>query len=68
MDHSRTPVSSSPSSIRRRPGLAFFALAMVGAGVGFKYMTTKIRNNELAQKNSSNGTFYVTVDRSGGGI
>ncbi|KAK3688601.1 hypothetical protein B0T22DRAFT_459889 [Podospora appendiculata] len=62
--------SSLPLFLRRRPGLAFVGLVMAGTGLGFKYVATTIRNNELAQKNDIAGhqNLYVTVDRSGGGI
>ncbi|KAK3390427.1 hypothetical protein B0H63DRAFT_465591 [Podospora didyma] len=81
MDHSRaamgatatTATSSSASStfrpLLRRPSVIALTVAVAGAGLGlgFKHVATTMRNNELAQKqNSSN--FYVSVDRSGGGI
>lgn len=50
----------------RRPGLAVLALGFFGLGYGFNHMKTTMRNNELAQKEQRN--FYVSVDRSGGGI
>ncbi|KAK3951286.1 hypothetical protein QBC32DRAFT_215370 [Pseudoneurospora amorphoporcata] len=58
--------SSSPGL--RHPRLAIFTLALAGVGATFKYVSTTIRNNELAQKNSPGSQFYVSVDRSGGGI
>ncbi|KAK3353022.1 hypothetical protein B0T25DRAFT_568262 [Lasiosphaeria hispida] len=65
--------SPSPSKVRprplsRRPGLALAGLAVIGAGVGFNMVAAKMRENELAQKNSEASSFYVSVDRSGGGI
>ena len=58
------------ASRSRRPGrtLAVVGLALTGAAVGFKYVATTMRKNELAQKNSGTPNFYVSVDRSGGGI
>jgi len=53
---------------RRRPGLALVGLALAGTALGFKHVATTIRNNEQAQKNSSTGNFYVSVERSGGGV
>ena len=71
MDPSR--VSASAQTIARpRPAprgptrtLTLVGLALVGTGVGIKYVATTMRENELAQKNSG---LYVSVDRSGGGI
>jgi len=31
-------------------------------------MASSMKNNELAQKNSGSPNFYVSVDRSGGGV
>ncbi len=31
-------------------------------------MRNSLRDNDLAQKNSGNPNYYVTVERSGGGI
>ncbi|KAK5660344.1 hypothetical protein OQA88_12885, partial [Cercophora sp. LCS_1] len=54
----------------RGPGrtLTVVGLAIVGAGIGFNYVAKTMRENELAQKKSGTGNFYVSVDRSGGGI
>ncbi|EAA32572.1 hypothetical protein GE21DRAFT_5824 [Neurospora crassa] len=60
--------SSSPRLIVRHPRLAIFTLALVGVGAVFRHVSTTIRNNELAQKSSPGSRFFVSVDRSGGGI
>ncbi|KAJ4385956.1 hypothetical protein N0V85_007946 [Neurospora sp. IMI 360204] len=60
--------SSSPRLFVRHPRLAIFTFALAGVGATFKYVSTTIRNNELAQKSSPGSQFYVSVDRSGGGV
>ncbi|KAK3339346.1 hypothetical protein B0H65DRAFT_297743 [Neurospora tetraspora] len=60
--------SSNPRLFVRHPRLAFFTFALAGVGATFKYVSTTIRNNEVAQKSSPGSQFYVSVDRSGGGI
>jgi len=37
-------------------------------GVFLRYQSNRMRDNELAQKNSDRPNFYVSVERSGGGI
>ncbi|KAK4193836.1 hypothetical protein QBC35DRAFT_7570 [Podospora australis] len=71
MDPSRVRTPSSASStvlrpITRRPGLAVAGLAIAGAAYGIQHLATAFRENDAAQKRSA--TFYVSVDRSGGGI
>ncbi|KAK9776664.1 hypothetical protein AB5N19_11214 [Seiridium cardinale] len=51
----------------RRPGLALLALAASGIGAVFYVKNSSMRRNEAAQKNAQ-GSYYVSVDRSGGGI
>ncbi|KAH6659656.1 hypothetical protein BKA67DRAFT_652880 [Truncatella angustata] len=51
----------------RRPGLAVFALAATGIGLIFYAKNNSMRRNEQAQKKAE-GAYYVSVDRSGGGI
>jgi hypothetical protein len=41
-------------------------VAIFGTVIGFRHVRNSIRDNDLAQKNS--GNYYVTVERSGGGI
>ncbi|ROW05615.1 hypothetical protein VSDG_00122 [Cytospora chrysosperma] len=51
----------------RHPRLALFALTAAGVGLGIRYRAMSIERNERAQK-SSDRNYYVSVDRSGGGI
>ncbi|KAK0715809.1 hypothetical protein B0H67DRAFT_645506 [Lasiosphaeris hirsuta] len=60
--------TARPRPLSRRPGLALAGLCVIGAGVGFNIVAAKMRENELAQKKSEASNFYVSVDRSGGGI
>ncbi|KAL2153199.1 hypothetical protein VTH82DRAFT_4354 [Thermothelomyces myriococcoides] len=63
--------SPSPSTFRiftRHPRLTLAGLAILGTGLGFRRIASSIRENELAQKNSRTPNFYVSVERSGGGI
>lgn len=59
--------SASFSRHRRRPGLLLFAAAASGIGLVFYAKNSSMRRNEKAQKNA-NGGYYVSVDRSGGGV
>jgi len=67
-----TPASSSsPSALRiftRHPRLTLAGLAILGTGLGIRHISSSLRDNELAQKNSAAQNLYVSVDRSGGGI
>ncbi|KAL2023062.1 hypothetical protein VTK56DRAFT_3972 [Thermocarpiscus australiensis] len=63
--------SSTSSALRilsRRPGLTLAGLALAGTWLGFRHISSRRRDNELAQKNSAVPNLHVTVDRSGGGI
>ncbi|KAL2189651.1 hypothetical protein L209DRAFT_749503 [Thermothelomyces heterothallicus CBS 203.75] len=63
--------SPSPSTFRiftRYPRLTLAGLAILGTGLGFRRISSSIRENELAQKNSEAQNFYVSVERSGGGV
>lgn len=56
-------------SVARRPGLALAAVAAVGIAAAVQYKRSELTRNEKAQKNSpEHPNFYVSVDRSGGGI
>ncbi|KAK4215704.1 hypothetical protein QBC37DRAFT_120649 [Rhypophila decipiens] len=77
MDHARGPAATATPSaglsqlrrfVSRRPTLTAVTLALAGLGLTFKYISTTIRQNELAQKQSARSSFYVPVERSGGGI
>ncbi|KAL2175708.1 uncharacterized protein P884DRAFT_331162 [Thermothelomyces heterothallicus CBS 202.75] len=52
----------------RYPRLTLAGLAILGTGLGFRRISSSIRENELAQKNSEAQNFYVSVERSGGGV
>lgn len=51
----------------RRPALAAFALAATGVGLVFYVKNSSVRRNEKERQNAQGG-YYVSVDRSGGGI
>ncbi|KAF3024252.1 hypothetical protein G7054_g12310 [Neopestalotiopsis clavispora] len=51
----------------RRPGLAILTAAVGGIGMVFYAKNSAMRKNELAQKREQGG-YYVSVDRSGGGV
>ncbi|KAI1209900.1 uncharacterized protein F4807DRAFT_77907 [Annulohypoxylon truncatum] len=53
--------------ITRHPGLALAAVAATGIIAAVRYQQSAITRNEKAQKSSAEN-FYVSVDRSGGGI
>ncbi|KAI1143042.1 hypothetical protein F5Y05DRAFT_140552 [Hypoxylon sp. FL0543] len=56
-------------NVTRRPGLALAAVAATGILAAVQYRRSALTRNEKAQKNSSDSpNFYVSVDRSGGGI
>ncbi len=63
-----TKLTPHTSHSSRHPYLTFAGLAAFSAVLGARHMRNKIRDNDLAQKNSSNPNYYVTVERSGGGI
>jgi hypothetical protein len=48
--------------------VAIAGVALLGMGLGIKHQADAMKKNELAQRNSSARNFYVSVDRSGGGI
>lgn len=52
----------------RHPRIALFALTAAGVGLFFRSRATSIEKNEAAQKSSDRPNYYVSVDRSGGGI
>ncbi|KUI68253.1 hypothetical protein VM1G_04435 [Cytospora mali] len=52
----------------RHPRLALFALTAAGVGLGIRYRATTLERNEMAQRSSGSPNYYVSVDRSGGGI
>ncbi|KAI2614157.1 uncharacterized protein GGS25DRAFT_36750 [Hypoxylon fragiforme] len=71
MDQARASrmIHSSRPGLTRRPAVALAALAATGIAVAVQYQRTALTRNEQAQKNSpDHPNFYVSVDRSGGGI
>ncbi|KAI0175947.1 hypothetical protein GGR52DRAFT_337860 [Hypoxylon sp. FL1284] len=55
--------------VTRHPGIAMAAVAMTGVLAAVQYRRSALTRNERAQKNSpDHPNFYVSVDRSGGGI
>ncbi|KAI1395895.1 hypothetical protein F4819DRAFT_477071 [Hypoxylon fuscum] len=67
MDPIRAPRISATGgrlNVTRHPALALAAVAATGIAATVLYKRTALSRNEKAQKNS----FYVSVDRSGGGI
>ncbi|KAI1462072.1 hypothetical protein F4805DRAFT_192993 [Annulohypoxylon moriforme] len=62
-------VNGGRHGITRHPGLALAAVAATGIVAAVRYQQTAMNRNEKAQKSSAeNPNFYVSVDRSGGGI
>ncbi|KAK1844533.1 hypothetical protein CCHR01_12828 [Colletotrichum chrysophilum] len=63
------PKPAMPSQIRpgvRHRGVLLAAIAVSTAIVGIRYQANSRRTNELNQRTTA--PYYVTVDRSGGGI
>ncbi|EHA54705.1 hypothetical protein MCOR27_001223 [Pyricularia oryzae] len=70
MDHqakSSLSRGQAPSIIRNRRVVAVAASA-AAVGMVIKLRADAIKKNEMAQKNSAVPNFYVSVERSGGGI
>ncbi|KAI6382452.1 hypothetical protein MCOR25_000744 [Pyricularia grisea] len=70
MDHQAKASLSrgqAPSLIRNRRVVAVAASA-AAVGMVIKLRADAIKKNEMAQKNSAVPNFYVSVERSGGGI
>lgn len=57
----------NPVNSARHPGLVLLTATAAAVGMGIRYQATAIKRNEVAQR-TSNGNYYVSVDRSGGGI
>ncbi|KAI8965743.1 hypothetical protein F5Y11DRAFT_344054 [Daldinia sp. FL1419] len=69
MDHTRATRMTTAGRLSRHPGLALAAVATAGIAVAVQYRRSVLSRNEQAQKNSAgHPNFYVSVDRSGGGI
>ncbi|KAK4236990.1 hypothetical protein C8A03DRAFT_35103 [Achaetomium macrosporum] len=68
MNPQQTPTPQSALRIfTRHPRLTLSGFALLGIGLGIRHRARTLRNNELRQKNSE-GSLYVSVDRSGGGV
>lgn len=63
----RNSANHFPPYSARHPGLVLLTVTALGVGLGVKYQAVSMKRNELAQR-MSNGNYYVSVDRSGGGI
>ncbi|KAI0845151.1 hypothetical protein F5Y00DRAFT_247158 [Daldinia vernicosa] len=69
MDRTRAARMTTGGPSSRHPGLALAAVATAGIAVAVQYRRSVLTRNEKAQKNSpEHPNFYVSVDRSGGGI
>ncbi|KAI5866643.1 hypothetical protein GGS23DRAFT_551402 [Durotheca rogersii] len=73
MERTQPPriVSGGRLYITRHPGLAAAAVVAAGLVAAVRYQRSALTRNELAQKQRSSPdqpNFYVSVDRSGGGI
>ncbi|KAK2044458.1 hypothetical protein LY76DRAFT_31081 [Colletotrichum caudatum] len=55
-----------PSAIRHRRGLILATVAVTAVAASFRYTAISRRTNE--QNQCSSNPYYVSVDRSGGGI
>ncbi|KAL2267601.1 hypothetical protein VTJ83DRAFT_4878 [Remersonia thermophila] len=74
MQSSTPPPSAATSTaasvlrvISRHPRLTAASFVLIGAGLGFRRGAQQYHETELARQRAAPG-FYVTVDRSGGGI
>jgi len=61
-------VADSSRGNSRYRGLVMLTVAAGTLGLFLRYQSNRMRDNELAQKNSQRPNFYVSVERSGGGI
>ncbi|KAI7784569.1 hypothetical protein SLS64_008428 [Diaporthe eres] len=70
MDHARNSLHrGAPRAFpSRHPRLALFALTAAGVGLGIKYQSDNLAKNERAQRSTNDPNYYVSVDRSGGGV
>ncbi|KAJ0118000.1 hypothetical protein J7T55_014451 [Diaporthe amygdali] len=70
MDHARNNMHRSATRAfpSRHPRLAIFALTAAGVALGIKYQSDNLARNEKAQRATRDPNYYVSVDRSGGGI
>ncbi|KAI3400560.1 hypothetical protein diail_2761 [Diaporthe ilicicola] len=72
MDHARHNIHrNAPRAAAfpsRHPRIALFALTAAGVALGIKYQADNLAKNERAQRSTRDPNYYVSVDRSGGGI
>ncbi|KAI0136011.1 hypothetical protein F4776DRAFT_663859 [Hypoxylon sp. NC0597] len=71
MDSTRAArmTSGGRFNVTRHPGLTLAAVTAMGIIAAVQYKRSALTRNERAQKNSpDHPNFYVSVDRSGGGI
>ncbi|KAL1874499.1 hypothetical protein Daus18300_003518 [Diaporthe australafricana] len=70
MDHARNNIHrGAPRAFpSRHPRLALLALTAAGVTLGIKYQQDNLAKNERAQRATNDPNYYVSVDRSGGGI
>ncbi|KAK7926999.1 hypothetical protein PG985_003997 [Apiospora marii] len=54
--------------VPRHRGLYVVAATITGLAVGARYKADAMNKNEQAQKASNDANYYVSVDRSGGGV
>jgi hypothetical protein len=52
----------------RHPRLALFGLTAAGVALAIKYNSDNLAKNERAQRSTNDPNYYVSVDRSGGGV
>ncbi|KAH8764398.1 hypothetical protein F5883DRAFT_645919 [Diaporthe sp. PMI_573] len=71
MDHARNNMhrgAATRAFPSRHPRLALVALTAAGVALGIKYNSSNLAKNERAQRSTSDPNYYVSVDRSGGGV
>ncbi|KAK8105375.1 uncharacterized protein PG998_004154 [Apiospora kogelbergensis] len=68
MEPLRTVGGQHLRSVPRHRGLYLVAATITGLAVGARYKASAIKRNEQAQKASDDPNYYVSVDRSGGGV
>ncbi|KAK7956039.1 hypothetical protein PG997_008539 [Apiospora hydei] len=68
MEPLRTVGSQHLRAVPRHRGLYLVAATITGLAVGARYKASAMQKNEQAQKSSNDSSYYVSVDRSGGGI
>ncbi|KAK3307078.1 uncharacterized protein B0T15DRAFT_163963 [Chaetomium strumarium] len=70
MKSHQTPTATRQSAVRifaRHPRLTISGFMLLGIAYGIRHRARTLRNNEQKQLNRE-GSQYVTVERSGGGV